>query len=45
LFIGYVTACIAISLAVYVFWLRNRSETYLDREQGHAYQQPVASRG
>ena len=44
LFIGYVTVCIAISLAVYVFWLRNRSETYLDREQGHAYRQPVPSR-
>ena len=34
LFIGYVTVCIAISLVVYVFFLRNKSETYLDRERG-----------
>jgi MFS transporter, MHS family, alpha-ketoglutarate permease len=38
LFIAYVTACIAISLAVYVFALRNKSETPLDAEQGFAYQ-------
>lgn len=36
-FIAYVTACIALSLVVYVFWLRNRSDTHLDREQGTAW--------
>ncbi len=34
LFIGYVTVCIALSLVVYVFFLRNKAETYLDRERG-----------
>jgi len=38
LFIGYVTVCIAVSLVVYLFFLKNKSETYLDREQGSAYQ-------
>lgn len=42
LFIIYVTVCIAISLAVYVFWLRNKSTTELDRESGHAFE-PVGS--
>lgn len=37
MFIVYVTVCIAISLVVYLFALKNKSETYLDREQGHAY--------
>ncbi|KKE98837.1 MFS transporter [Mycolicibacterium obuense] len=37
LFIGYVTVCIAISLIVYVFFLRNKAETYLDRERGSAF--------
>ncbi|WP_059016881.1 MFS transporter [Mycobacterium sp. M26] len=37
LFIGYVTVCIAVSLAVYVFCLRNKAETYLDRERGSAF--------
>lgn len=37
-FIAYVTACIAISLVVYVVFLTNKGETHLDREQGHAYQ-------
>ncbi|MGE2832714.1 MFS transporter [Mycobacterium sp. SMC-4] len=37
LFIGYVTVCIAISLVVYIFFLRNKSETYLDRERGSAF--------
>ena len=37
LFIGYVTVCIAISLVVYVFFLRNKAETYLDRERGSAF--------
>lgn len=31
----YVTVAIGISLVVYVFALRNRSTTYLDREQAH----------
>jgi MFS transporter, MHS family, alpha-ketoglutarate permease len=37
LFIGYVTVCIAISLVVYVFFLRNKADTYLDRERGSAF--------
>ncbi len=37
LFIGYVTVCIAISLAVYVFALKNKAETVLDVEQGSAF--------
>ena len=37
LFIAYVTACIAASLVVYVFVLKNKGETYLDREQGSAF--------
>ena len=37
LFIAYVTACIAASLVVYVFFLKNKGETYLDREQGSAF--------
>jgi MHS family alpha-ketoglutarate permease-like MFS transporter len=37
LFIGYVTVCIAISLAVYVFALKNKAETHLDREHGSAF--------
>ncbi|MGC7268607.1 alpha-ketoglutarate transporter, partial [Mycobacteroides abscessus subsp. abscessus] len=37
LFIGYVTVCIAISLVVYLFYLKNKSETYLDREKGAAF--------
>ena len=36
-FIAYVTLCIAITLVVYVVFLKNRAETHLDREQGHAY--------
>lgn len=36
-FIGYVTVCIAISLVVYLFFLKNKSQTYLDREQGSAF--------
>ena len=38
LFIAYVTLCIALSLLVYIFALRNKSETALDAEQGFAYQ-------
>ncbi|MDO3129230.1 MFS transporter [Mycobacteroides abscessus subsp. bolletii] len=37
LFIGYVTVCIAISLVVYLLFLENKSQTYLDREQGSAF--------
>ena len=37
LFIGYVTVCIAISLVVYLFFLKNKTDTYLDREQGSAF--------
>lgn len=36
-FIAYVTVCIAISLAVYVLFLKNKSETYLDQEKGAAF--------
>ncbi|MGU3431742.1 MFS transporter [Actinomycetes bacterium M1A6_2h] len=36
-FIVYVTIVIAVSLLVYVFVLRNKSETVLDREQGRAF--------
>ncbi|MCV7056041.1 MFS transporter [Mycolicibacterium gilvum] len=37
LFIAYVTVCVAVSLVVYVFFLRNKSETHLDRERGAAF--------
>jgi MHS family alpha-ketoglutarate permease-like MFS transporter len=37
LFIGYVTVCIAISLVVYLFFLKNKQQTYLDRERGSAF--------
>ena len=37
LFIAYVTVCIAVSLAVYVFVVKNKADTYLDREQGSAF--------
>ena len=36
-FIIYVTAIIAVSLVVYVVFLKNRAVTALDLEQGHAY--------
>ncbi|MBU9766702.1 MFS transporter [Mycobacterium sp. TNTM28] len=36
-FIAYVTVCIALSLAVYVGFLKNKSETYLDREKGASF--------
>ncbi|TRW78485.1 MFS transporter [Mycolicibacterium sp. 018/SC-01/001] len=36
-FIGYVTVVVAISLLVYVFVLKNKAETALDREQGRAF--------
>jgi MHS family alpha-ketoglutarate permease-like MFS transporter len=37
-FIVYVTVIIAVSLVVYVFFLKNRAVTALDREQGNAYE-------
>ncbi|MFB1295731.1 MFS transporter [Mycobacterium sp. pW049] len=37
LFIAYVTVCIAVSLFVYIFFLKNKSETFLDRERGSAF--------
>jgi MHS family alpha-ketoglutarate permease-like MFS transporter len=37
MFIGYVTVCIAVSLVVYLVFLRNKADTYLDREQGRAF--------
>ncbi|MBS7455541.1 MFS transporter [Coralloluteibacterium stylophorae] len=36
-FFWYVTACIAVSLLVYLFGFRNRAETHLDRDFGHAF--------
>lgn len=38
-FILYVTVVIAVSLLVYIFVLRNKTETVLDREQGRAFEQ------
>lgn len=40
-FIVYVTAVIAVSLVVYVFFMKNKAITVLDREQGHAWEQPA----
>jgi MFS transporter, MHS family, alpha-ketoglutarate permease len=40
LFIFYVTAVIGVSLLVYVFALKNKGETVLDREQGSAWTVP-----
>lgn len=37
-FIGYVTACIAVSLVVYLFFLKNKTTTHLDTEQGSAFE-------
>ncbi|MET8798589.1 MFS transporter [Nocardia sp. NPDC004568] len=36
-FIGYVTIVIGISLIVYLFVLKNKTETALDKEQGRAF--------
>ncbi|MDF0530510.1 MFS transporter [Tsukamurella sp. 8F] len=36
-FIAYVTLTIAGSLITYIFFLRNKAETHLDNERGHAY--------
>lgn len=38
-FFSYVTVCIAISLAVYVWAFRNKGPTLLDQEEGHAFEQ------
>jgi MHS family alpha-ketoglutarate permease-like MFS transporter len=40
-FIGYVTLCIAVSLVVYLFFLKNKAATYLDEEQGYAFGGPI----
>jgi MHS family alpha-ketoglutarate permease-like MFS transporter len=37
IFFTYVTAAIAISLVVYIFALKNKKATHLDREQGDAW--------
>jgi MHS family alpha-ketoglutarate permease-like MFS transporter len=44
-FIGYVTAVIAMSLVVYIFFMRNRAVTVLDREQGSAWSPPEFAPG
>lgn len=36
-FFWYVTVCIAISLCVYTWALKNKEITHLDREMGHAF--------
>ncbi|WP_040791643.1 MFS transporter [Nocardia paucivorans] len=36
-FIVYVTIVVFVSLSVYLFALKNKGETALDREQGHAF--------
>lgn len=41
LFIVYVTAVIGVSLLVYVFALKNKGVTVLDREQGSAWAVPA----
>lgn len=37
-FILYVTVVIGVSLLVYIFWLKNKAMTALDREQGSAWE-------
>lgn len=39
----YVTVAIGISLLVYIFALKNKKPTHLDREQGHAWSGTAAS--
>jgi len=41
LFFTYVTVAIAISLVVYIFALKNKKTTHLDREQGDAWNRPA----
>lgn len=43
-FIAYVTTVIAVSLVVYVFALKNKAITVLDREQGSAWEPEAAAR-
>lgn len=43
LFIFYVTVVIGVSLLVYVFGLKNKGITVLDREQGSAWAVPISS--
>jgi MFS transporter, MHS family, alpha-ketoglutarate permease len=45
LFFTYVTVAIAISLLVYVFALKNKKATHLDREQGDAWSAAVVPDG
>jgi len=42
-FIFYVTVVISVSLLVYIFGLKNKGITALDREQGSAWAAPVSS--
>ena len=42
-FIFYVTLVIGVSLLVYIFGLKNKGTTALDREQGSAWADPVAA--
>ena len=44
-FIVYVTVVIAVSLSVYVFALKNKGLTVLDREQGSAWAVPPSRTG
>ena len=37
LFFTYVTVAIAVSLVVYIFALKNKKATHLDKEQGDAW--------
>jgi MHS family alpha-ketoglutarate permease-like MFS transporter len=43
LFIVYVTVIIGVSLLVYIFGLKNKGETVLDREQGSAWAVPTVA--
>ena len=43
LFIVYVTVVIGVGLLVYIFGLKNKGETVLDREQGSAWLVPAPS--
>ena len=43
LFFTYVTVAIGLSLLVYIFALKNKKTTHLDREQGHAWSGSAAS--
>lgn len=45
LFFTYVTVAIAISLLVYVFALKNKKATHLDREQGDAWSPDAVATG